>query len=122
MDKSGTITMTMRALDRMKVIQAVVDGDLRPKLAAQRLGLTVRQVRLLTNRRRKEGPAGLVSQRCGRPSNNRKAADISVLALGVIRERYADFGPTFACEKLRENHELVLSKETVRKLMMDAGL
>lgn len=122
MDKAGTITMTMRALDRMKVIQALVDGNLRPKLAAERLGLTVRQVRRLANRYREEGPSGLVSRRCDRPSNNHKAADISGLALSVIRERYADFGPTFAAEKLREHHGLVLSKETVRKLMMDAGL
>ena len=122
MDKAGTITMTMRALDRMKVIQAVVVGDLKPKIAARRLGLTVRQVRRLSNRYREDGPAGLVSRRCGKPSNNRKAADISAIALGIIRDRYADFGPTFACEKLREQHGLVLSKETVRKLMMDAGL
>ena len=114
--------MTMRALDRMKVIQALVDGNLKPKLAAERLGLTVRQVRRLANRYREEGPTGLVSRRYGRPSNNRKVADISGLALSVIRERYADFGPTFACEKLRENHGLMLSKETVRKLMMDASL
>ena len=38
MDKAGTITITMRASDRMKVIQAVVDGNLMPKLAARRLG------------------------------------------------------------------------------------
>ncbi|MBB5405441.1 hypothetical protein HDG41_007537 [Paraburkholderia sp. JPY162] len=42
--------------------------------------------------------------------------------MGIIRERYADFGPTLACEKLRESHGLVLSKETVRHLMTDAGL
>ena len=122
MDKAGTITMTMRALDRMKVIQALVDGNLKPNLAAGRLGLTVRQVRRLANRYREEGPSGLVSRRCNRPSNNHKVAGISGLALSVIRERYADFGPTFACEKLREGHGLLLSKETVHKLMMNAGL
>lgn len=122
MDKAGTITMTMRALDRMKVIAALVDGNLRLKLAAERLGLVVRQVRRLANRYREEGPGGLVSRRCDRPGNNHKAADISGLALSVIRERYADFGPTFAADKLQENHGLVLSKETVHKLMIDAGL
>lgn len=47
-------------------------------------------------------------------------ADINTLSL--IRERYADFGPTLACEKLWECHGLQVSKETVRKLMTDAGL
>jgi hypothetical protein len=29
----------------------------------------------------------------------------------VVKERYADFGPTLACEKLREQHDLVVSVE-----------
>ena len=121
MDKVGTITMPMRALDRLKVIQALVDGNLKPRLAAERLGLTVRQVRRLANRYREEGPNGLVSRRCNRPSNNHKAADITGLALSVIRERYADFGPTFACEKLREGHGLLLSKRETEPRNANAG-
>lgn len=38
------------------------------------------------------------------------------------RERYANFGPTLACEKLWECHGIRLAKETVRRLMTDAGL
>jgi hypothetical protein len=38
------ITMSMRELDRVKTIQAVVDGNLKPGLAAQRLDLTPRQI------------------------------------------------------------------------------
>jgi len=44
------------------------------------------------------------------------------LALSIIRDRYPDFGPTLACEKLRERHGISLAKETVRKLMTEAGL
>ena len=50
------------------------------------------------------------------------APGVADLALSIIRDRYFDFGPTLACEKLREVHGLVLAKETVRKLMMDCGL
>jgi hypothetical protein len=42
--------------------------------------------------------------------------------LDLVRERYADFGPTLACEKLLERHEIALSKETLRKWMTEAGL
>jgi hypothetical protein len=42
-------------------------------------------------------------------------------ALSIIRDRYADFGPTLACEKLYECHGIGLAKETVRRLMTDAG-
>ncbi|MFM0047847.1 hypothetical protein PQR05_27155 [Paraburkholderia sediminicola] len=41
------ITMTMQELDRFKLIQDVTDGRLKPWRAAQRLGLTTRQIRRL---------------------------------------------------------------------------
>lgn len=44
------ITMTMRELDRFKVIQDVADRRLKPWQAAERLGLTTRQIRRLVAR------------------------------------------------------------------------
>lgn len=49
------ITMTMRELDRFKVIQDVADGKLKPWRAAERLGLTTRQIRRLVGRLRAHG-------------------------------------------------------------------
>ena len=114
--------MTMRELDRFKVIQSVVDGSLKPSRAAERLSLTTRQVRRLVARLREQGPPGLISGRCAKPSNHRIDAGLAVRVVAIIKERYADFGPTLACEKLRECHHLKLAKETVRRLMIDAGL
>jgi hypothetical protein len=56
MQRTGIITMSMRELDRLKIIQAVIDGLLKPGRAAERLSLTDRQVRRLVNRVRDEGP------------------------------------------------------------------
>jgi hypothetical protein len=39
-----SITMSMREIDRLKTIQAVIDGHLRASTAASRLQLTKRQV------------------------------------------------------------------------------
>jgi hypothetical protein len=47
---NGMISMSMRELDSFKVIQAVADGMLKPWRAAQRLGLTTRQIRRLVAR------------------------------------------------------------------------
>ncbi|MCQ0034808.1 helix-turn-helix domain-containing protein, partial [Burkholderia glumae] len=114
--------MTMRELDRLKVIQDVVDGRLKPLRAAERLGLTTRQIRRLVGRFREDGAQGLVSRRRSKPSNNRLDRVAVDRALSIVRERYADFGPTLACEKLLECHGIRLAKETLRKLMTDAGL
>jgi transposase len=122
MAKNGTITMSMREIDRLKLIQAIVDGNLKPMWAAERLQMTTRQIRRLVSRYRIEGAAGLVSRHRNRPSNRQLAPGLANLALTIIRERYADFGPTLACEKLRERHGVKIGTETVRRLMADAGL
>ena len=60
MARTEIITMSMREVDRLKTVQAVVDGNLRPMAAATRLGLATRQVRRLVTRYRSEGASGLV--------------------------------------------------------------
>ena len=116
------VTLNMRELDRLKVIQAIVDMGLKPGRAAERLGLTVRQVERLVIRYQESGAAGLASRRRGRSGNRKLDEGLAQQALAIIRERYADFGPTLACEKLRECHGVELAKETVRRWMRDAGL
>jgi hypothetical protein len=116
------VTMSMRELDRLKCIQAVVDGDVYPYQAAGRLGITTRQLRRLAERYRSEGPAGLISRRCNRPSNNRLDAQLERQIVSILRESYADFGPTLAAEKLAARHGIQISRETVRRLQIDAGL
>ncbi|MCL4647139.1 ISNCY family transposase [Burkholderia multivorans] len=114
--------MSMRELDRLKVVEAVIEQRLMPWRAAERLGISRRQIERLVARYRAAGPGGLVSQRRGHASNHQLPQDLAHRALSLIRERYADFGPTLACEKLWECHGLQLSRETVRRLMTDAGL
>ena len=116
------VTFPMRELDRLKTIQAVVDGDLKPGLAAERLGLTVRQIERLVLRYRAEGPIGLISKHRNRPGNRGLKATLAGHVLGILREHYADFGPTLATEKLRTRHKVVLAKETVRQLQIASGL
>lgn len=116
------ITVSMRELDRLKTVQAVVDGQLKPGVAAARLGISDRQFHRLAVRYRLDGAAGLISGKRGKPSNRRLSADVENSVHNIIRERYADFGPTLACEKLRELHGINIAKETVRSIMRIAGL
>ncbi|WP_207001726.1 ISNCY family transposase [Trinickia mobilis] len=116
------ITASMRELERVKIIEAVVEGRLRCVQAAQRLDLCERQISRLCRRYEACGPAGLVSGKRGQPSNRELPVDLRARAMALVRERYADFGPTLACEKLAECHGIRLAKETVRRWMRDAGL
>ncbi|MDB5770476.1 MAG: family transposase [Burkholderia sp.] len=122
MARVESITMSMREIDRLKTIQAVIDGHLRASTAASRLQLTKRQVNRLVQRYRREGVTGLVSHQRDQPGHRQLPPGLADIALTIIRERYSDFGPTLASEKLREHHGVTLAKETVRKLMTEAGL
>ena len=96
------IEMSQRERDRLKVLHGVKAGQYSQAKAAELLGLTVRQVRRLQERLETQGDAGLVHRLRGRPSNRRLDAKLRQRVLRAYRQRYADFGPTFACEKLAE--------------------
>ena len=114
--------LSMREVDRAGVIGQVAEKRLMQREAAERLGVSVRQVRRLLVRYRARGPAGLVSGHRGKVSNNAMAEAVRREAMELVRECYPDFGPTFAREKLVEVHGLRLSVETLRRWMIEDGL
>jgi hypothetical protein len=122
MRQNTRVTFAMRDFDRLKCIQAVVDGELKPLRAAERLGLTTHQVRRLARRYAAAGPVALISKRFSRPSNNRLDDAMADRVIKHLRSTYADFGPTLATEKLRTKHGIDLAKETVRQLQIAVGL
>lgn len=67
MAREPGVNFSMKELDRLKCIQAVIDGNLKPGRAADRLSLTVRQIERLVIRYRAEGPIGLISRHRNRP-------------------------------------------------------
>ena len=117
-----TYEMSNRELDRLEVIQHVVSKRLTQCQAGHDLGIGARQVRRLVRRYRREGKSGLMSRRRGKPGNNRLANATREKAVSLVREHYSDFGPTLASEKLNELHRLKLSRESLRQLMIGAGL
>ena len=118
----GPLTLTMTELDRLQVMTRIAERRLTRRKAATLLGLSERQVRRLYRAFTGAGAAGLASRRRGRASNRRLATTTQDQAVAWIRERYADFGPTFAHQKLTEEHALTCSVETLRGWMIAAGI
>jgi transposase len=115
-------TMSKKELDRAGALARVVERRLSQERAATLLGVSTRQVRRLLRAYQAQGAPGLVSKRRGKPSNRQFAHGFKERVLSLVRERYADFGPTLAQEKLREDHGVVVSAETLRKWMAEEGL
>jgi len=121
MKDAGNLTMSTKELDRLEIIGRVLERRLTQWKAAEQLRLSLRQVERLCRAYRSDGAAGLVSRKRGRRSNRKLAAALREHAVDLVRNRYADFGPTLACEKLTEQHGIELSRETLRRWMIDAG-
>lgn len=116
------IAMSRTEIDRMSVLRDLAANRIKVADAAVLMGLGRRQVFRLAKAYGQDGPEALVSRRRGRSSNRSYPATLRTEAIGIIRERYSDFGPTLAAEKLAELHGIYLGRETLRQWMMVAGL
>ena len=85
-----------RKEDRVSVIQRIENKEISQKAAALMLGRSSRQVRRWLVRYREEGEPGLISRRRGITASNRLPTSVREQVALLIREHYADFGPTLA--------------------------
>ena len=118
----AVIQMSDRELSRLRVMIDLADGRLTPAAAGTLMGIGRRQVFRLRRSFEADGPSGLASRKRGRASNRKRGEAFRRTVLALIRERYPDFGPTLAVEKLVERHGLRIGVETLRQWMMADGL
>src|SRR3954467_4323845 len=98
------ITMSRKELGRLEALVDLDGGRITAARAAGLVGVGERQVFRLLKAYRASGAEGLVPARRGPPSTRRPPAAGREAGVAAIRERYADFGPTLAAEKLAEVH------------------
>jgi len=122
MENSKNIVMSTKELEKAKIITACIDGKYTIKEASQLLDLTSRQVSRLKKNVKQKGIGSLSHQLRGRQSNRKIPEEVSKTISDLINEKYWDFGPTFACEKLVENHNLIYGVETIRRIMIDNNI
>jgi hypothetical protein len=115
------IAMTQQERDVLKILHLVLAGTLTQVEAARLLRLSSRHVRRLQRRLAEEGDQAVIHGLRGKPSNHRIDPALRRKILATYRRDYADFGPTFASEKLAEQG-LVVSPETLRQWLLAEGL
>lgn len=117
-----TVTMSNQEIDKLRVIEHVINHRLTWPEAANQLDLSVRQIGRLVIRVRDDGAKGLPHRLRGRASNHRLDPAILKKAIELVETHYHDFGPTFANEKLKSEHGIHLSTFTLRQSMIDKNL
>ncbi len=116
------LTMSERELGRLKIIEDICEHRLSVVQGAELANVSRRQMTRLVRAFRSHGAAGLISRKRGGPSNRQYSDGFRDYVLALINQHYPDFGPTFALEKLQDDHGVSLSKETLRKWMIEAGI
>lgn len=116
------ITMTPKELERYGIIQRLIKKEINGTTASIQMSLTVRQVKNIKAKVLNKGPAGIIHQSRGRISNRIIKPDKLQNIEIIVKEKYHDFGPTFASEKLFENHNIEVSAEKLRQIMTNIGL
>src|SRR5260370_23432037 len=116
------VTMSGRELQRIEVLSEVLARRRTEISAAAILGLSTRQTRRLLAAYRDGGGGALIHKARGRTSNNRLIPGIRDYVIELVRSRYADFGPSLAAEVLFEKDGVKVSRETLRRWMVEDGL
>ena len=114
--------MTLKEAERLSVIKQVKSKKLKQREASELLCLSLRQAQRLIKAYKEKGPQGLISKKRGMANIRKMSLEKRLKIAVIVREKYSDFGPTFASEKLREKENLLVSREFLRQLMIEEGL
>ena len=116
------LIMSKKELRRKSIFDLVKLGQLTQLDASKRLYLSYRQTKRAYHRYLQEGDAGLIHRSRGRPSHRAYSLEMKKTVLALYTEKYWDFGPTLAAEKLVEDDQLNLHAETLRLWLKEAGI
>jgi transposase len=115
--------MTQAERDRLVALKKAKKKLITQKQAAEEIGVTERQVRRLLRKLRRKGDRAVLHELRGRPSNRKLPAKLEQRAIAILSDPvYRGFGPTLAAEYLQKRHRIQVSKETLRRWMVQAGL
>lgn len=120
--EKGNLTMSVKEINRIAIMEKLVSGEIRVRQAASSLQLSTRQVKRLKRRFVLLGAMGLIHKSRGKASSRKVPGKEVARALRIVGKKYPDFGPTFALEKLKELHGITFSRETLRLAMITKGM
>ena len=116
------IMATQEELRSLHVVRKAIDKVITQKEAADTIDLSERQVRRKVKRIRQEGEKGAIHRSRGRPSNRATPDKIKNKVLTLFKNKYPDFGPTLASEKLFERDKIKINDETLRLWLIEESI
>lgn len=114
--------MSLGQWRKLDVVARIGRGELTVREGAQALGLSRRQVQRLRKKVRVDGPSGVIHGNTGRAPPHRTADKIRERIVALARGKYAGFNDQHLTEKLGAAEDIQVSRQTVRRILRDAGI
>jgi len=111
----GILTMSLKEIDRIKVIQQYENKAINTEEAIDLLEISERQFYRLLKRKRTEGDKGLLHKLRGKKSNRGYTEKIKKEIIAIYRKQYWDYGPTLFSEELLKTKGYKINHETLRR-------
>ena len=114
--------MTQKEQTRLQVLNSVLADQVPVCQAAEVLGVSERHMRRILAAYRKEGAAALAHGNRGRRPANTTTETKMTYVVQLARTRYAGTNHTHLTELLMEREGIDLSRSTVRRILVSAGV
>lgn len=116
------ITMSKKEFERLSIIHKVINKRITQLKAAEMIGIGDRQIRRIVKKVELHGDTAIIHGNRGCESPRKIPVKKIDEITRIIKKRYHDFGPLFASEKLFECHDIKISKEKLRQIMIEADI
>lgn len=108
------LIMNKKERDRKVILEQILAKNMNRRDAKKRLQISSRHLRRLMAKYKQEGDSGLVHKSRGKRSTQAYPEEKRTKIVQIYREKYSDFGPTLASEKLAEEDHQTVHPETLR--------
>src|SRR3989339_301760 len=122
MDNDNFLRMTAKDLERRDIVQRLLRDQVAVAGAATQLRVSNRHVKRLKAKAKKCGLSALLHGNRGKPSPNRLPDSERKRIVALVSEKYLDFSPTFATEKLSESHGITHDPKTIQSILIKANV
>lgn len=116
------LIMNANERKRKVVMESIISGHYNLAEGAKRLEISYRQAKRIKARYLHAGDAGLLHKARGISSPRALPNAFKEKVLILYQTKYMGFGPTFAAEKLKEEDDCDVHRETLRLCLKAAGL
>ena len=114
--------MSKKELKRLKYLHLAQGKSTTLKDASSLMNVGYRQAKRIIKKVRGEGGSAIIHKSRGKHSNRSFGDEVIENIIDIYKNNYSGFGPTLVGEKLLELHQIQISTETLRKILIKKDL